>query len=33
MTFVSINACTTPLLKNCNILKFAEILNVESVIS
>ena len=31
MSFVPFNAHTTPLLKNCNILKFADI-NVESCI-
>ena len=28
--FASFNAHTTPLLKNCNILKFTDIINVES---
>ena len=32
MNFVSFNAHTTPLFKNCNILKFADIINVESCI-
>ena len=32
MNFVLLNAHTTPLLKNCNILKFADIINVESYI-
>ena len=32
MNFASFNAHTTPLLKNCNILKFADIINVESCI-
>ena len=32
MNFASFNAHTTPLFKNCNILKFAHIINVESCI-
>ena len=32
MNFVPFNAHTTPLFKNCNILKFADIINVESCI-
>ena len=32
MNFASFNAHTTPLFKNCNILKFADIINVESCI-
>ena len=32
MNFASFNAHTTPLFKNCNILKFADIINVESFI-
>ena len=30
MNFAPSNAHTTPLFKNCNILKFADIMNVES---
>ena len=30
MNFASFNAHTTPLFKNCNILKFADIINVQS---
>ena len=33
MNFAPFNAHTTPLFKNCNILKFADIINVESCIS
>ena len=32
MNFVPFNAHTTPLFKNCNISKFADIINVESCI-
>ena len=32
MNFAPFNAHTTPLFKNCNILKFADIINVESCI-
>ena len=32
MNFVPFNAHSTPLFKNCNILKFADIINVESCI-
>ena len=32
MNFARVNAHTTPLFKNCNILKFANIINVESYI-
>ena len=32
MNFAPFNTHTTPLLKNCNILKFADIINVESCI-
>ena len=32
MNFAHFNVHTTPLLKNCNILKFADIINVESCI-
>ena len=32
MNFAPFNAHTTPLFKNCNILKFADIINVESFI-
>ena len=32
MNFALFNAHTTPLFKNCNILKFADIINVESCI-
>ena len=32
MNFAPFNAHTTPLFKNCNILKFADIMNVESCI-
>ena len=32
MNFAAFNAHTTPLFKNCNILKFADIVNVESCI-
>ena len=33
MNFAPFNGLTTPLFKNCNILKFADIINVESCIS
>ena len=32
MNFAPFNAHTTPLFKNCNILKFADIINVERFI-
>ena len=32
MNFVAFNAHTTSLFKNCTILKFADIINVESCI-
>ena len=32
MIFAHFNAHNTPLFKNCNILKFADIINVESCI-
>ena len=32
MNFVPFNAHTTPLLKNCNVLNFADVINVESCI-
>ena len=32
MNFAPFNAHTTPLFKNCNILKFADIINVKSCI-
>ena len=32
MNFAPFNAHTTSLFKNCNILKFADIINVESCI-
>ena len=32
MNFAPFNTHTTPLFKNCNILKFADIINVESCI-
>ena len=32
MSFAPFNAHTTPLFKNCNILKFADTINVESCI-
>ena len=32
MNFAPFNAHTTPLFKNCNVLKFADIINVESCI-
>ena len=32
MNFVPFNAHTTSLFKNCNILKFVDIINVESCI-
>ena len=32
MNFVPFNAHTTPLFENCNILKFADIVNVQSCI-
>ena len=32
INFAPFNAHSTPLLKNCNILKFADIINVESCI-
>ena len=32
MNFASFNAHTTPLFKNCNIFKFADIIDVESCI-
>ena len=32
MNFAPFNAHTTPLFKNCNILKFADTINVESCI-
>ena len=32
MNFAPFNALTTPLFKNCNDLKFADIINVESCI-
>ena len=32
MNFAPFNAHTTPFFKNCNILKFADIINVESCI-
>ena len=32
MNFAPFNAHTTPLFKNCNFLKFADIINVESCI-
>ena len=33
MNFAPFNAHTTPLFKNCNILKFADIINIESFIN
>ena len=32
MNYAPFNAHTTPLFKNCNILKFADIINVESCV-
>ena len=32
MTFAPFNAHTTPLFKNCKMLKFADIINVESCV-